>query len=480
MKPEEVIYINGNKDALEYDLNIKTDSRSIDSKSAFICLNGEKYRGSQFIREALDQGAKIVITENDKSDDLDLSSLCLDYPESCFIFVENANKYFQTLAYLWAKQWKEKDSRRFLIGVTGSNGKTTTKEMLTSILERIFPNQILSTYGNLNNLFGVPMTLLRLTDQHQVGVIELGANRPGEIDCLSRIVNPEAGIITSIGAAHLELLGDLEGVFKEKRSLYDHFSTNPRKKVFVVNSDDPFLERLTSNGDVSGVKKKEDINNSQYPFCYSLRDGDILLRLNEQTLKITNSSILGKHNIINLINTVSLVGLLFPDIISKIEEAASQIRDQNSNRGNWVDRGNLAIYLDAYNANPDSMKASFDTFLSACSHEFSMGRKLRVYFILGDMNELGVESDRYHEEIGLYVKSQLKAINFEREVLFVGTKSKGYKKGFGDKCRVFDKKEDLKKYLEGLVFSSKEKSFLFLKASRSLQLESLVDIFDSR
>ena len=226
---------------------ISISSKSMENKNVFLALNGARYRGSQFIAEAISNGAELIISEVLVSEVTYIQSLIQKYPHVVFLQVRDGMSFLQKLTKAWVDYWKSQDSNNFLIGIAGSNGKTTSKEMIYHLLDKIFPGKVLATQGNFNNHVGVPLTLLNLRQKHRIGVIELGTNQKGDIDSLTDLFPPDAGLLTNIGPEHLEGPGSIEGVFEEEFTLYKKFLTNPNKKIFVLNGNDYYLSKVESD-----------------------------------------------------------------------------------------------------------------------------------------------------------------------------------------------------------------------------------------
>ena len=433
---------------------ISTDTRSLLEGDIFLALSGESFDGNKYIEAAIEKGAKGIVYRTDNN--LNIEELFTSFPEVFFIGVNNTEKYFQSLAKDHHTRWRE-GRRTVTIGITGSNGKTTTKELLSGLLEFLFPQKILFTKGNLNNHLGVPMTLLRLTPEEDVCILEMGTNHPGEIGFLCDLGDPDAGIITNIGQSHLEFFETEENVFKEKRTLFDYVTK--RDGYFSVDGDNAFLKTLPANEKtvLSGFKTGNvKLKNNSTKLLIS---GDL-------ELEVDCPLIFGIHNFKNLALSLSLILKLYPEKKEELKSACLKLELPKNNRSELIFRDDKIIYLDAYNANPSSMIASLETFKS-----YLNDKKLDLTqscFVLGDMNELGEKSPEYHEEIG-------KLLNIMKipNVLFVGRFCEFYKKGFGPSALSFESTKELQESWPSLF---KKYSYFFLKGSRTLQLESLMTL----
>lgn len=429
-------------DLKDGSLKLCWDSRSHESGQGFIALKGDSFDGADFLEEVIGRGCPLAIVSKDPK------KLCETYPQTIFIEVSDTENYLQELAHLHLLNWKKEDKK--VIGITGSNGKTTTKEMLYHLLNKAYPGAIHKTTGNYNNHLGVPFTLLGLNESHQVAIVEMGTNHPGEIKFLCYLSCPDHGIITNIGPAHLEFFKSVENVFTEKSELLNAVRG---KGVFVRNGDDPYLAKIKPfEGLITFGEKNGDVfkHNS-----VTLKSGDIL----------ENEHLMGRHNFENLTSAFLLSYALFPLKKEAFIFAARSFKPRN-NRSLWVEKGEKKFFLDAYNANPVSMKASLNAFIKFTENN-NIAQK-DCLFILGDMNELGKDSENFHHTMGSYL-NDLSVKN----VAFLGKFSSNYGKGYKNPSKIYLNKPNLEKDWPKLIKSFK---YVFLKGSRSLQLESLLDI----
>jgi UDP-N-acetylmuramoyl-tripeptide--D-alanyl-D-alanine ligase len=436
----------------QYDLCF--DSRIIEPDQTFFALRGEKFDASSFIPEVLKKNPSLIITDNSKAA-LEFSTV--DCP---FIVCEDTVTYLQELAHIHMLHWKKENPEKKVIGITGSNGKTTTKEMLFHFLDCAFPGEVIRTLGNLNNHIGVPFTLLSAQINHHILIIEMGTNHPGEIKVLCDLAMPDAGIITSIGQAHLEFFKTVENVFKEKKNLCNSVRENTKGLgPFVINKEDPYLAKIEF---FEGLKTFGELDGD---FRISFSDQTVTVENQGEKVVLKNENILGKHNFRNLVASFLLAATLYPWAKEKFIKASKSFKP-TSNRSSWVEKGERKFFLDAYNANPASMKASLEGFIDFLKK--SNVALSDCYFVLGDMNELGENAPRLHEEIGFFLREL--GVSY---VAFIGKYSVYYNKGFNGVQNIFDSKKSFEKEWEKI---SKKFKFFFIKASRSLQLESLLDI----
>jgi UDP-N-acetylmuramoyl-tripeptide--D-alanyl-D-alanine ligase len=333
--------------------------------------------------------------------------------------------------------------------------------MLSSILKSIKPYKIVATEKNNNNHLGVPLTLLQVTDETELVVLELGSNHPGEIKVLCDIATPDDGLTTNIGATHLEFFGTEENVFEEEAYLFHAIKgSTSGSGFFLINIDDPYLKKLIpTNGSITyGISDKAQAQVKYY------EDG-ASISCKGKTLRVSNQYITGNHNKLNLITTAFIALHFFPESESLILKAASEFKP-TKNRSEWIDFEKRPVYLDAYNANPSSMKAALLGFKDSI---LAQGFKLSdTCVVLGDMNELGDSASMYHQDVGEYVKG----LGFPN-VYFVGRYSQFYKNGFSAGQERASSAAFKNEYRSECL---KKFSIHFIKGSRSLQLESLFDI----
>lgn len=450
----------GNKKLLlkkEFNLKINSDSRSFKSGETFIALVGDSFDGFSYLEQVLDKEATVVVFNSSPERESFASALEVFYPKTLFIGVSDTLLFMQELARLHIQAWKKMGPNKKIIGITGSNGKTTHKEMIFYLLNTLMANKVLATIGNLNNHIGVPLTIFRLTKKEDIAIIEMGMNHAGEIQTLCDIALPEHGMITNIGAAHIEFLKSMENIFNEKASLYRSVLKNKKGSgVFVVNYDDSYLSKL---------KKSKGI------VTYGEKGGDVKVTINNQEIAFTykntpyiisNKNIQEHHNLKNLVGTAIFCMNLFPQKAKQIVQAASSYVQPSMNRSQWSEN----IFLDAYNANPSSMKVSIDSFV-----EIMQSKKVDLndcYFVLGDMNELG----DFSREMHLQIANHAKTVGI-KNITFIGRFKDYYLEGFSNPTSSYLTKEEfLKEWKE----VRKKYKYIFIKASRSLQLETLMTI----
>lgn len=418
---------------LECD-SVSIDTRKITRNSLFVAIKGDRFDANTFAAEALEKGASYVIIDNKDF-----------YIDPRTILVKDSLEALQKLA---------KFHRDFLnipiVALTGSNGKTTTKELINVVLSQNFNAK--ATVGNLNNHIGVPLTLLSFTEETEIGIVEMGANHQKEIEFLCKIASPDFGYITNFGKAHLEGFGGVEGVIKGKSEMYDHLSKN--NKTAFVNLDDAIQIRQSKNVKMItfGQQQPDAFLNissvSANPF--------VAIDYNSTHIQ---SHLIGLYNA-NNINAAIAIGKHFGIEDSQIKAAIESYIPEN-NRSQLLHKGGNEIILDAYNANPSSMKAAIENFSQ-------LDKKNKTAF-LGDMFELGSESAEEHRAI-----VSLSENNPEIEYHFIGKDFYDAKNTAGN-AHFYADFEQFSEYLKSAKFKNKT---LLIKGSRGMALERSLDFIN--
>lgn len=359
---------------------VSIDTRNIFKDAFFVAIKGEKFDANTFSKEALENGAKYVIIDNSDY-----------YIDGRTILVNNSLVALQELA-----QYHRQYLGLPIIALTGSNGKTTTKELINVVLSRKY--NVKATIGNLNNHIGVPLTLLSFTKDTEIGIVEMGANHQNEIAFLCNLAQPDYGYVTNFGKAHLEGFGGVEGVIKGKSEMYDYLGAH-NKKAFV-NFDDELQNAKTQN--ISRITFSQ-CDNSATVFIDSI-EANPFVKITVQNVGI-QSNLIGIYNA-NNISVALTIGNYFGVSFEEAKKAIQSYIPDN-NRSQIIKRGSNEIILDAYNANPSSMKAALENFLKL--------DKSNKILILGDMYELGEESAMEHKAIIEYLYS-----NVDFDVYFIG------------------------------------------------------------
>lgn len=442
-------------------LKFITDTRKYNQPSAFVAIPGQKVNPLDLIEGILEKGCQLIIYQESSENSLKVKNLIKKFPKVCFVSVSDSVSFLQELSSLHVKNWKEQSRNHIIFSISGSNGKTTHKEMLSHILKTVFPGKIVATEKNNNNHLGVPLTLLEINDQTEFVVLELGSNHPGEIKVLCDIADANAGLTTNIGATHLEFFGTEEKVFEEEGYLYHAIKkTTNDEGFYLINVDDPFLKKLPpTKGSV--LYGESNVAEARVTFL----ENGAAIEYKGQKILATNDHITGRHNKFNLITSVFIASHFYPNELQKILEAAKSFKP-TKNRSEWIKFDNKDIYLDAYNANPSSMKAALLGFKESVQEKgFSIDE---ACVVLGDMNELGDSASQYHEDVGNYVSK----LGF-KNVFFVGRYAPFYRKGF-QHGESRNSSAEFKQEYRGSCL--KKYPIHFIKGSRSLQLESLFDI----
>lgn len=447
--------------SLSGHLNFCTDSRKYSHPSAFVAIPGAKVNPLDLITGLLKSGCPVIFYQNDANNETKINDLKRSFPVTEFIPVADSIKFLQELSHQHIKEWKAQNIRNTVFAISGSNGKTTHKEMLSFILKEVLPGKVIATEKNNNNHLGVPLTLLTVTSETEIVVLELGSNHPGEIKVLCDIAEPNAGLTTNIGATHLEFFGDEEKVFEEEGFLYHAVKEiSYGKGFYLINMDDKFLKCLppTSGSITYG-------ENPQAMARISYVDNGAEIHFNGQILLAQNQHITGRHNKLNLITCLFIASHFYPEHRHLFIEACKNFRP-TKNRSEWIEFEDRSVYLDAYNANPSSMKAALMGFKeSVLEQGFSLAD---ACIVLGDMNELGDSTPQYHREVGEYVKE----LGFPN-VYFIGRYSQHYLSGNPEGHTKASSAEFKNEYRGSCI---KKYPIHFIKGSRSLQLESLFDI----
>lgn len=433
--------------------SISTDSRKFKGNNLFISLYGDNFDSINFVSDVFKEGCELVILENRPQNLEKIGSLKEEYGAERFIVVKNIFDFILELGRIRSLRFQKQGG--IVIGLTGSNGKTTNKEMLRHLLSFMPENEVWATRGNLNNQIGVPLTLFDLKEEHRVAVVEMGTSFPGEIEVLAKCSLPQYGFITNIGYAHIEFLGSLEGVFKEKSALLEEI-VNHDKGLFLINGFDAYL------------LKHKDRNNTEL-LCadnFKIQNNSFSIQLGTTGFEVRNPNLRGDHQKINMGMCLMLLSYIYPQKINQIVEKANNYSPPGMNRGEVVVINNSEVYLDAYNANPSSMEASLKSYT-----EFLKDRYQNIgnsFIVLGDMNELGKDAPELHAKIGKLLKNLSPG-----QAYFVGRYAQDYAKGYGEQAICFESTAEIKSHFKdnGLPFSQG-----FIKGSRSLQLESIIDI----
>ena len=418
-------------------LSVGTDSRSIAKGQLFVGIKGEHFDGNSYAQEALKQGAAAVMISDE------------NIAANPSVLVENTRLALGELAYYWRNKFELP-----LVAVTGSNGKTTVKEMITAILNAAH-GKVLATRGNLNNDIGMPLTMLGLNEKHTFAVIEMGMSHEGEIRYLTKIAQPKVALVNNAGTAHIGEVGSREAIARAKGEIFEGLAGDG---IAIINADDDFADYwkslnknrkiitfgLNASADVTATYRKQN-NASQIQL--KTPSGSAELSLN----------VLGEHNVHNAL-AASAVAVALGVSNADIAKGLSQFNPVKG-RLSWLQGINgAAVIDDTYNANPDSMRAAIDVLAS---------QKETQTFVMGDMAELGADAPQMHAEIGAYAKQ--KGIDY---FFSFGEFSKLASASFGQNAQHFDALEAL---LDALRGGMKTNVTVLVKGSRFMKMERVVN-----
>ena len=411
-----------------------TDSRHVLPDSIFFALRGGNFNANAFARSALEQGCRYAVVDEAQyaTDDR-------------FILVDDVLRTLQQLA-----AHHRRTLGTTIIGITGTNGKTTTKELVAAVLREKY--RILYTQGNLNNHIGVPLTLLRLRPEHQLAIVEMGANHPGEIAELCEIARPDYGLITNVGKGHLEGFGSFEGVMRTKGELYDWLRTLPAPVIFL-HADNPYLTKMAAGlphvtygeGDTNYISGQLTSCSPFLAFAWK--------KQGETETHQVQTQLIGSYNLPNALAAVT-IGTYFDVDDALIDQALTEYAPQN-NRSQLKQTADNTLIIDAYNANPTSMMASLTNF-----RQMEVVHKVAI---LGDMRELGQDSAEEHQKIVDY----LEECDFER-IILVGSQ-------FAATRHSYETYADAPALIEALKQEKPTGKNILIKGSNGIRLSTVVD-----
>ncbi|MGL4108176.1 UDP-N-acetylmuramoyl-tripeptide--D-alanyl-D-alanine ligase [Clostridium sp. LP20] len=417
---------------------ICTDTRKIEKDNIFLALNGENFNGNKYVKSALEKGASIAIVDEELVD--------LEEVRGTIIKVENCYDALLSLA----KYYREKLGIK-IIGVTGSTGKTSTKDLVAAFLSEKF--KVFKTKGNFNNHIGLPLMILELDSSVDIAVLELGMSDLGEIHTLAECSKPDIALITNIGLSHIENLKTRENILKAKLEITDFFNS---ENVLIVNGEDEYLPKVESNSYKiikTGYNEGFDYvaNNiilSEKSTSFTIEDGQ-----DEYVFKLP---MVGAHNVLNALLGVAacrVLGVTYDEMVKGLKNI-----EATSMRLEFIEKDNFTIINDCYNASPASMEAALDVLSN-----YKGNRKIAI---LGTMNELGDEAERAHREVGAYAKEKADIL------ITTGDFKESYKIGFDKRnIKIYDAKEEIICDLNNIINKG---DVILVKASRGIKFEEIV------
>ena len=430
---------------------VSIDSRTVKKSEAFFAIKGESTDGHKFLEQIVSKGVGLVVISSRKK-----ASVSKLLKKTCFVTVPDT---ILALGELARSHKRKFDTPVLCIG--GSNGKTTTKDLVSSVLSLKY--NVLKTEGNFNNHIGLPLTLLRMNSKHQFCVLEVGCNHFGEIKYLNTIAEPDYGLVTNIGKEHLEFFKTEKGVAKAEFELYDYLKKK-QDGVCFFNLDDKFIRDY--------AKKVKDSKKSTYSYGYNSEVTGEFVKFNnnfEPVIKVTRNdksfelmiATFGKHSIYNGL-AAAAIGLYFGVPQSKIKKALGTFKQASSKRMEVTKQKGMIFINDAYNSNPNSVVMGMETV-----KDYST--KGNKYLVLSDMLELGAASKREHSEIGKLAKKMgfENLYTYGKESFNTFKSAKGVKNNF-----YFDSKEDMAKMLKAVI---KKGDIIYVKGSRGMKMEDVVN-----
>ncbi|SFA54717.1 UDP-N-acetylmuramoyl-tripeptide--D-alanyl-D-alanine ligase [Anoxybacillus pushchinoensis] len=428
---------------------VSTDTRTIERGNLYVPLKGATFNGHQFVKEAFDKGAAAALWSKHEP------NAPKDVP---LIFVDDTLVALQQLAHAYRKQLRTR-----IIGVTGSNGKTTTKDMIASLLGTVY--RVQKTEGNLNNHIGVPLTLLRLKEDTEYAVVEMGMSGFGEIELLSTLAEPDVAIITNIGESHLQELGSREGIATAKFEIVKGLQ---RGGLFIYHGDEPLLQTrvqqcMLSHVETFGMAK----TNDYYPLDIRVQADGTSFTVNRWPNEMFHMPLLGRHHVMNALAAIVVARFASIDV-AHMKEGFSRLTVTKM-RTEVIKRDDgVTIINDAYNASPTSMRAALELLGQLTGYRKKIA-------IVGDMLELGDQEIAFHEQIGEMIDPQ--SIHY---VLTYGTRAKAIAERASERFRAgcvrsYDDKRKLAADVQALISAG---DVILLKASRGMKLEEIISLLN--
>lgn len=436
------LFIKGTHDSVN---KISIDTRNITNEEIFLAICGSNFDGNKYIFEAIKKGVKLCIIDKVYYKEEEFKSY-----DVWVILVEDTLKALEKLA-IYVRSRLNID----IIAVTGSVGKTTTKDLIYDFLSSKF--HAYKTKGNFNNHIGMPLSLINIDDDAEIGIFEVGMSGFNEIDYLVSILKPHIGVITNIGVSHIEFLKSRENILKAKMEIVNYFT---KKDILILNNEDDLLNSVSSNEFIVhrvGLSEDCDMKASNTQVFLDGIRFDTIYNGKNETISLP---IVGNHNILNALIALKICEVFGIDI--DVVRSKFNSITPSSMRQEIIEYKDMVIINDCYNASPTSMKSSIDVL--------SLYDKEKVC-ILGDMKELGDESYIYHEEVAYYAKDKID------KLVAIGKYKDSYSKGFGDnsRCYTFESIEEFSKSLSDILNGNEA---MLIKASRSSRFEKILGIIN--
>lgn len=417
------------------------DTRKIEIDNLYLAIKGETFNGNQFVKDAFSKGASVAIVDELLFDVDECSGI------GTVIKVENSEKALLDLASFYRNKLGIK-----VVGVTGSCGKTSTKDLIAAFLS--YKYKVFKTKGNFNNQIGLPLMILELNSSYDVAVLEMGMSDLGEIDVLANCARPDIAVITNIGLSHIENLKTQDNILKAKSEIFNYFDEG---NTLIINGEDNNLLKINN--------KCFEIIRIGYNHEYDVYAFNIILKEDNTSFTVKNKNeefsfkipMAGKHNVLNSMLAIAVAKKL--NVSFEEMEKGIKNLEATSMRLQVIKRERFTIINDCYNASPDSMKSSIDVLSS-----YEKGRKIAI---LGTMNELGDESINAHTEVGNYAKEKVDLL------IAIGKYKDCYRRGFTlDNIITFEHKED---FISNINTILKDNDVILVKASRGMKFEEIVN-----
>ena len=416
------------------------DTRKIESNNIYLAINGERFNGNKFVLEAFEKGASIAIVDEVLFDVSKFNG------EGTVIKVEDSEKALLDLASFYRRKLGLK-----VIGVTGSCGKTSTKDLIAAFLSCKY--KVFKTKGNFNNQIGLPLMILELDDSFDVAVLEMGMSDLGEIDVLANCARPDIAVITNIGLSHIENLKTQDNILKAKSEIFNYFD---EKNTLIINGEDSNLLKIKNKCfEIIRIGYNHEYDVSAFNIILGEDNISFDVKVNDEDFNF-KIPIPGKHNVLNSMLAIAVANKL--NVSFNEMKMGVKNLEATSMRLQIIKKEKFTIINDCYNASPDSMKSSIDVLNS-----YKKGRKIAI---LGTMNELGDESIVAHKEVGYYAKNKVTML------IAIGQYKDCYKEGFNlENIITFERKEEFIKEISTII---QKDDVVLVKASRGMKFEEIV------